>query len=219
MLQERGAVDSPSRHVRGSAAPRHQEGPLEVVWPITARGESNKHVRHRISFVTALGVVRATMILATIAWAIGEVAMRRSAVHDRVARAIWTMGVTLALIHVVLAFRFVYEWHHEAAVAATVRQAADRFGLGWRGGIYVNYVFLALWLADVCWWWVAAASHASRPLWIERVRLAFFTFMFVNGAIVFASGIGRVVGIAAVTLVVVSATRIQPAALRDSRGR
>lgn len=145
------------------------------------------------------------MILATIAWAIGEVMMRRSAVHDRVARAIWTIGVALALTHVVLAFQVVYEWNHEAAVAATARQAADRFGMGWRGGIYVNYVFVALWLADVCWWWVAAVSHRSRPLWMERARLAFFTFMFVNGAIVFASGIGRVIGIAAVTLVAVSA--------------
>lgn len=155
--------------------------------------------------MTALGVVRATMIVATVAWAIGEVAMRRSAVHDRIARAIWTVGVALALVHVVLAFWFVYGWNHEAAVAATARQAADRFGLGWRGGIYVNYLFLAIWLADVCWWWVAAASRASRPLRIERARLVFFTFMFANGAIVFASGIGRAVGIAAVTLVVLSA--------------
>jgi hypothetical protein len=155
--------------------------------------------------VTALGIVRATMILATIAWAVGEVTMRRSARYDRVARAIWTIGIALAFIHVVLAFQFVYEWNHEAAMAATVRQAADRFGVGWQGGIYVNYVFLALWLADVCWWWAAPASHASRPLWLERSRLVFFTFMFVNGAIVFASGIGRFVGIAAVTLVAVRA--------------
>jgi hypothetical protein len=39
----------------------------------------------------------------------------------------------------------------------------------------------------------------------ETARLAWFTFMFVNGAIVFASGAGRLVGIASVTVVLASA--------------
>ena len=144
------------------------------------------------------------MILATVAWAVGEALMRRSPISDRLARAIWTMGIALALIHVVLAFQLVYAWNHQAAVAATVRQAADRFGWGWRGGIYVNYVFLTLWLADVCWWWVAPASHAARSLRIETARLALFTFMFLNGAVVFASGTGRLVGIASVAVVLIA---------------
>src|SRR5262249_11193377 len=97
-----------------------------------------------------------------------------------------------------LAFQLIYAWDHEAAVQATVRQAADRFGWGWRGGIYVNYVFLALWLADVCWWWLAPVSHVSRSLAIEATRVAVFTFMFVDGALVFASGIGRGIGTVAV---------------------
>lgn len=143
------------------------------------------------------------MIVATIAWATGEVLMRRSASHDRLARAIWTIGLALALLHVVVAFQFVYDWNHETAIAATVQQTADRFGLGWRGGIYVNYVFLLIWCADVCWWWIAAASHASRALRIEVARVVLFLFMFVNGAVVFASGVGRLVGVAAVTVVLI----------------
>src|SRR4051812_14676714 len=102
------------------------------------------------------------MIVATVAWAASEVLMRRSPVLDRLARAIWTAGVVLALVHVALAFEFVYSWDHDAAVAATARQAANRLGWGWRGGIYVNYVFLAIWIADVSWWWLAPESHASR---------------------------------------------------------
>jgi len=150
-------------------------------------------------------VVRGTMILATIAWALGEAWMRRSARLDRRARAMWTIGVVLALIHVVLAFQFVYAWNHETAVAATAQQAADRFGWGWRGGIYVNYVFLTVWVADVYWWWMAPSSHASRSRRFEAARLAVFTFMFVNGAVVFASGIGRMVGVASVAVALVAA--------------
>ena len=114
--------------------------------------------------------VRDTMILATIAWAIGEALMRRSPRLDRFARASWTVGIILALAHVALAFHVVYAWNHEVAVAATARQAAQLVGWEWRGGIFVNDIFLALWLADVGWWWVAPASHASRSLRFEAAR-------------------------------------------------
>jgi hypothetical protein len=85
--------------------------------------------------IMAIAVVRGTMIVATVAWAIGEALMRRSPTSDRLARAIWTIGIALALTHVLLAFQLVHAWNHEAAVTATVEQAADRFGFGWRGGI------------------------------------------------------------------------------------
>jgi hypothetical protein len=145
------------------------------------------------------------MIVATIAWAAGEALMRRSPMSDRLARTIWTIGCALALLHVFLAFELVYAWDHEAAVVATARQAADRFGVGWRGGIYVNYVFLTLWVADVIWWWRAPASHASRSTRIEAARFLLFTFMFLNGAVVFASGMGRTIGIASVAVALLGA--------------
>jgi hypothetical protein len=154
--------------------------------------------------LTALAIVRATMILSTAAWAVGEALMRRSVRSDRLARGFWTGGIVLALLHVVLAFRFVYDWNHETAVAATVRQTTDLLGWGWRGGIYVNYAFLTWWLADVGWWWLAPESHATRSLRFERLRVAAFAFMFLNGAVVFASGIGRLVGTLSLILVLVS---------------
>ena len=55
------------------------------------------------------------MIIATIAWALGEALMRRSSASDRLARAISTIGIALALTHVVLAFQLVYAWNHETA--------------------------------------------------------------------------------------------------------
>lgn len=150
------------------------------------------------------------MILATLAWAAGEVMMRRSPQADRWARTAWTVAILLAAVHVGLAFHFVYAWNHETAVAETARQAAERFGVGWRGSIYVNYVFLAIWLADVCWWWAAPASHGSRSIRFEIARLATFVFMFVNGAIIFASGIGRLAGIAAVAAVLLASPASRP---------
>jgi hypothetical protein len=148
-----------------------------------------------------LGIVRGTMILATAAWAAGEVLMRRSHRSDRLARGVWTAGVVLSLLHVVLAFEFVYRWDHARAVAATAQQAEAVFGRGWGGGIYANYVFLLLWCADLCWWWAAPDARLARSKRIEAARVGVFLFMFVNGAIVFASGAGRLAGIAAVAAV------------------
>ena len=155
--------------------------------------------------MTPIVAVRSTMILATLAWAAGEVLMRRSPEADRRARMAWTIAIVLAGIHVVLALHFVYGWNHEVAVAETARQAAERFGWGWRGSLYVNYAFLGWWLAEVCWWWAAPYSHATRSFRFEIVRLAAFTFMFTNGAVVLASGAGRVAGIAAIAAVVIAA--------------
>ena len=117
--------------------------------------------------MSSLSIVRGTMIVATAAWAAGEALMKRSPLSDRWARAIWTIGIAFALIHVALAFHLVYAWDHEAAVAATARQTADRIGWSWRGGIYVNYVFLATWLVDVCWWWLRARI---APIALDAIR-------------------------------------------------
>lgn len=155
-------------------------------------------------------MVRGTMILATMAWAVGEALMRRSPRLDRFARAAWTAGIALALLHVVLAFHVVYGWSHAAAVHATVRQTVDRFGWGWSGGIYVNYLFLTLWLADVLWWWIAPAVRAARPAGLETGRRLLFAFMFLNGAVVFASGPARVAGIAALALVLFASWSRRP---------
>ena len=91
---------------------------------------------------------------------------------------------------------------------------ATTLGLMKRGAIYVNYVFLSMWFADVCWWWLAPASHASRPLRVETLRLVLFTFMFMNGAIVFASGTGRLVGIASLAAVLLASPAARHPAAR-----
>lgn len=154
----------------------------------------------------ALFAVRATMVAATVAWAMGEIGIRCSrrperpvqdtsgAVWSRSARWSWTVGIVLALVHAWLAFEYVYDWSHRVAADETLRLATSRIGVGWAGGIYVNYAFLAVWTADVCWWWMSPASHAGRGPRLEASRRAFFLFMFLNGSVVFASGVSRIIG-------------------------
>ena len=120
------------------------------------------------------------------------------------ARNVWTLGCLLYVAHVASAFQFQHGWSHEAAYAYTADQTAALVGLVWGGGIYVNYLFTALWIEEVVWWWVAPTSYHARSSWVRFAVRAVFLFMIVNGAVVFVAGPmrGLGAGIVAVLLVV-----------------
>ena len=101
------------------------------------------------------------------------------------ARPAWISGALLAIFHSLIAFAVRYNWDHEAAVRATATQAAEIYGVAWRGSLYVNYIFLAIWLL-AAWSW----RH-----WAWR---AFVLMMVVNGAIVFARPSAQPFGVALV---------------------
>ena len=48
------------------------------------------------------------------------------------------------------------------------------------------------------WWWLSPASHETRTTGVSAAIHGFLFFMFVNGAVVFADGWMRVIGIIAV---------------------
>lgn len=138
--------------------------------------------------VTELAVF-ATIAGATLAWA-GAECLR--------SRLLWTVGAVLAVTHSAAAFAVFHGWSHRAAAAATAQQTAALTGLSWGGGLFFNYAFIAIWTADAIWWWISPRGYQSRSRTIDRVVRGFLFFMFVNGAIVFADGWMRVLGMAAV---------------------
>ena len=151
--------------------------------------------------MSGTAIVRATMLMATVVWAWVEVLKIRRPGQVDPARRLWTAGIALALIHAVVAFDVAYQWSHEAALIDTARRTAAVTGVAWGGGIFVNYLFLAIWVADGLWWWAAPVAYLRRPVALERARLALFVFMFLNGAILFAGNAARAVGIPAVVTV------------------
>jgi hypothetical protein len=93
-----------------------------------------------------------------------------------------------------------YEGSHAVALTETMRQTERLTGAAFPGGIFINYIFLIVWTVDVAWWWVAPQSYRSRARWISLAIRGFIFFIIVNGAVVFADGWARVVGVAAATL-------------------
>jgi hypothetical protein len=115
----------------------------------------------------------------------------------RMARLAWTAGCLCYLAHVYGAFEYFHDWSHAAAYAETARQTMDLFHLHWGGGVYFNYLFTVVWLADVVWWWIRPRQYENRPFWTAAATHTFLAFMFFNGAVVFASGFSRWMGGAA----------------------
>jgi hypothetical protein len=115
-------------------------------------------------------------------------------------RFAWTVGCGLYLLHVACAFEYYHNWSHAEAYASTARQTAAAVGLDWGGGLYANYAFTLVWLADVCWWWLDGASYLARPRLVTWVVHGFIGFMAFNATVVFARGFSRWCGVAACLL-------------------
>ena len=108
----------------------------------------------------------------------------------------WTAGGLLVVVHVLVALDLRYNWDHALAVSETARRSAEVYGSAWRGGLYVNYLFVLAWFVE-SWRWRRSMKR-NTPLspavtWALR---AFFLVVIANGAIVFAvHDAGRVAGV------------------------
>jgi hypothetical protein len=130
----------------------------------------------------------------------------------------FSTGLLLAIVHTVLAFDIVHNWVHDDAVRSTAMQTEAVFGVAVGGGVYVNYAFLAAWFADAVWWRAAPAGHPRSAALTWTLR-AFYMVMIVNGAIVFATGARRLLGIALVTWLCVCWTASRPTPAPCARHR
>lgn len=140
-------------------------------------------------------LVFGSVALAVVLWALAEILS---------SRALWTAGAALMLLHSATALQTFYGGSHAIARQETARQTAALTGIEFSGGIYVNYVFLALWAGDAAWWWMSPASYARRPRWLSAVIRGFIFFIIFNGAVIFADGWARVVGATASASVVIA---------------
>jgi len=138
-----------------------------------------------------------------------------------IARAIWTLGCVLFVVHVACAFHFYHHWSHAAAWQTTAQETEQLLGVAFGDGIYFSYLFLILWVLDVAWLWLrtdrneVANGTPSEPATVDATAVPqlplrliqtpswrvlvhiFLLFIAFNGAIVFEHGPTRWAGIAA----------------------
>ena len=119
------------------------------------------------------------------------------------ARWLNTLGCAAFIAHVAAAFHFYHSWSHSAAYADTARQTSELTGWNSGSGIYINYLFAAIWVFEVLWSWTRPRHYLQRSKRITWTIRAFFLFMFLNGAIIFVQNSMKWFGAAlCVTLII-----------------
>jgi hypothetical protein len=135
-----------------------------------------------------------------------EVLIADAATRDRWARWAWTLGCAVYLVHVVFAFQFLHHWSHTAAVEHAARRTLEVAGFEFGAGIYVNYAFTLLWVADVALWWRRSLTGKPiAPLYYWVVQ-AIFGFMMFNATVVFGPAFWK--WVAALALIAILVLRM-----------
>lgn len=111
----------------------------------------------------------------------------------------FALGLLMALVHTALAFDVVHNWVHEEAVRSTAQQTEAMFGMAVGWGVYVNYVFFAVWLTDA-WWWRAGAVPSERPRAVTWMLRTFYLVIILNAAVIFAAPARRALGLLVVAM-------------------
>jgi hypothetical protein len=103
------------------------------------------------------------------------------------------LGLTMSIVHTLLAFEVVHGWSHDDAVLNTAMQTERVFSaaVGW--GVYVNYLFFAVWLVDLAWWRRDGGIEPRSRAVVIGLQ-AFYLVIILNAAVVFAVGARRALG-------------------------
>ncbi len=99
--------------------------------------------------------------------------------RDAASRIVTTLGFTVYLVHVACAFTFFYNWSHTTAYIETARQTRELFRVDSGAGIWLNYLFTAVWGAECLVAW--------RTRRLTRARIgahAFLLFIVLNATVV-----------------------------------
>ena len=144
-------------------------------------------------------LTRATIWVALGGYTVGAALLliaRRGPEWWRSARWAWTIGCIALITHIICAYHYYHSWSHESAYRETARQTAEVVGADWGGGLYINFILLAAWVADVWWWWSGSARYDRHSRLLIWVWHSFLIFIIFNATVVFKTGVLRWVGLA-----------------------
>ena len=142
-------------------------------------------------------IVFVTIWTAVLLFVTGETGRAYTPAHRKPPRWAWWCffgGCLVAIVHTILAFAIVHHWSHADAVNDTIRLTREMYGVDLPAALYMNYVFLAVWLADALWW-AAAPPGYVRPavaVWLLR---GFYTIYLFNALVVFSHEWRRILGV------------------------
>ncbi len=139
---------------------------------------------HLAAFKHTLVIVTAWLALFLYGWTMVRLALEN--LPSPRPRLLWTIGCLLYAAHVASAFESHFQWSHAVAYRETEMRSMAVTGVraGW--GIWLNYLFGVVWLADTIWWYaVGDERYRKRRTAVFWLLHGFILFMMFNGAFVF----------------------------------
>ena len=128
------------------------------------------------------------------AWTVVRLGLERRATPRP--RFLWSAGCLIFLVHVAGAFDVFYQWDHVRAYRQTMQDTMNLTGIRSGFGLYLNYLFTAVWLVDMIWWWVVGDErYRRRSRFVFGLMHVFFLFMIFNGGFYFVDGWVRWIGL------------------------
>ena len=140
-----------------------------------------------------------TIWLALAGFVVGEAGKRRdrrTGIEPRWAWPVWCLGLVACVVHILIAMAYRHGWSHQSAVLETARQTADVYGVAWGGGVYINYLFVAVWLAELLWWRADRQRYFQQSAWMRWALRSFYLVIVFNAAVIFAAPDRRLAGVA-----------------------
>jgi len=113
---------------------------------------------------------------------------------------VWLLGAMFAMAHSWGALMTFHHGSQEAALESTAEQTEQLLGFRFGLGLYVNYLFVVVWLGDAAFRLLAPKRYILLPNWYRHSVIGFLVFIAINGAIVFKSGWIRIIGVGCVCL-------------------
>ena len=109
--------------------------------------------------------------------------------------ALWCVGCLFYVLHVGFAFAYIHDWSHQAALQHTADETERLIGLHRGDGLWVNYVFSIIWIADVIRISAACIRGRKTNQSLDFAVAALFAFIFFNATVVFGPPVYRLMAV------------------------
>ena len=140
----------------------------------------------------SLWLIRMALLLMVVVFSIE---LRGGNRTDRMTASLWLAGAVLALGHGIGTVATFHHGSQTLAFESTAQRTEQLLGIRFGAGLFVNYVFLIVWLVDA----LMAILLPVRYRRLQRLYVyatdGFLLFIAINGAIVFQTGWSRSIGV------------------------
>ena len=125
-------------------------------------------------------------------------------------KVVWSTACLFAAVHAYLALSDVHQWNHQHAFDHIANETERVLGFRFGYGVYFNYLFVIVWIADVIWLWSSPESYQKRSNRLSSAFHLFLILIMVNGAVVFRDGLPRYLGTVVIASILVTWWRCKP---------